>query len=148
MSQQARVFIIVLIRVRCPVDEVIEALEPDKAGHLITGLLVVFRTDPLGIRQNLPHVLHHHPVKYTRGGVLFILPFLPLFKLGNPVSSLGVLVPHILNLLGQFVLPGTGRTELGVERPAAPGSLDNQNGLLQLFLHEDSEGELRPDLLA
>ena len=57
-------------------------------------------------------------------------------------------VPLILNLLGQHVWPGTGGTKLRVERPAAPGRLDNQDGFLQLLLHRGTKSELRPNLSA
>ena len=57
----------------------------------------------------------HYPVKHTRGGILLILPFFPVFEFGDPVSTLGMLIPHFLNLPGQLVLPGTGWTEFGVE---------------------------------
>ena len=43
------------------------------------------------------------------------LPFFPVFKFGDPVGTLGMLVPQFLNFLWQLVLPGTGRTEFGVE---------------------------------
>jgi hypothetical protein len=59
-----------------------------------------------------------------------------------------MLIPHVLNLPGQLVWPGTGRAEFGVERSATPCGFDNQNRLLQFFLHENSEGELRPDIAA
>ena len=90
----------------------------------------------------------HHSVKHTRGGILVLLPFFPVLGLGNPVGALGMLVPLFLNFLGQLILSGTGRTEFGVERPAAPSGLNNKNGLLQPFLHIDSEGELGANLAA
>ena len=55
-------------------------------------------------------------------------------------------VPLFLNLPGQYVWPGAWRTKFGVERPAAPGGLNDQDGFLQLLLHSDTEGELRPNL--
>ena len=67
------------------------------------------------LASTFPDMLNHHPVKHTRGGILFFLPFFPVLEFGNPVGALGMLVPHFLNLLGQLVWPGTGRTEIGVE---------------------------------
>ena len=64
------------------------------------------------------------------------------------MGTLRMFVPLILNLLGQLVLLRAGRTEFGVERSAAPGGFDDQNGLFQLFLHVDSEGELGADIAA
>ena len=55
-------------------------------------------------------------------------------------------VPLLLNYLGQHVGPGAGRAEFGIERPAAPGGLDDQNGFIELFFNIDSEGELRTNI--
>ena len=148
VRQEARVFIIVVIWIGSAIDQVVETLKPDKAGQLKARLLVVFGTDPLGICQHPFHMVDHHPVKHTRSGILVLLPFFALLELGNPVGTLWMLIPHVLYLLGQLVLPGTGRTEFGVERPAAPGGLDDQDRLLQLFLHVDSESELGADFAA
>ena len=48
----------------------------------------------------------------------------------------------IIELIGSRA----GRAEVGVQRLAAPGRLDEEDGLLQLLLHVDPEGKLGADL--
>jgi hypothetical protein len=98
-----------------PIDEVVEALQPDKAGQFKSSLLVIFWTNSLGICQHLLNMFDHHSVKHTRSGILVLLPFLPVLGLGNPMGALRMLVPLFLNLLGQLILSGTRRTEFSVE---------------------------------
>ena len=91
-------------------------------------------------------MIDHHSVKHTRGGIFVSLPFFPVLEFRNSVGALGILVPHLLSRLGQLVLPGTGRTEIGVQTSAAPGGLDDEDRLFEHFLTVNAERELRADL--
>ena len=62
------------------------------------------------------------------------------------MCALRMPVPLLLNHLGQPIGPGAGRAEFGIERPAAPGGLDDQNVFIELFFNIDSEGELRTNI--
>ena len=119
MGQQFRVKIVldrlVGAWISRPIDEVVETLKPNKARQFKASFLVIFRTDPLGICQHRFHMIDHHSVEHTRGGILVVLPFFPILSLGDPVSALGMLVPEFLDRFGERVSPSTWRTEFGVE---------------------------------
>ncbi len=91
-------------------------------------------------------MLDHHAVKTHPRRHLCPVAFFAVLKFGNTVGTLRMFIPLVLRLLGQLVRSSTGWTKLGVKRPATPSGLDDQDGLLELFLHRDTEGEFRPNL--
>jgi hypothetical protein len=107
VRQQSRVFIIIAIRIGLAIDQIVETLKPHKTGKFIASL-GSYAGQTRGICQHFFHMLNHHAIKHTRGGILVFLPFLSVLEFGNAVGTLRMFVPLLLNLLGQLVWPGTG----------------------------------------
>ena len=121
------------------VHEVVEALEPDEAGDFITIGGIVGRADALGIGEHAFHVVDHEVIEAA--GFLRLLGLLRLDVLA--------LFLHLLDLrLAEHVGSGAGRAELGVQAPAAPRGLDEEDRLLERGIHGQAEGELGADLAA
>ena len=65
VCQEARVFIIIAIRIGLAIDEIVETLKPYKTRNFIAVPGIIGRTDPSGICEHHFHVLNHHAVKHT-----------------------------------------------------------------------------------
>ena len=97
----------------------------------------------LEIGKRCLNVLNHQPVVVPRGLVFLRTPCGSIGHLGYAMGTIRVFVPKRFDLGMQLVLARTGRPEVGVQRLAAPGRLDDQNRTVNLFAHGDTERQLR-----
>ena len=142
MSQQFPVQVVPpgfhLVVISPAIDIIVEALEPDKPGQFVALFFVVLRHDPLDVLENLLHVVDHVPVEHAAVlldlGRLHIHVEFAILPLGDD---------EVVDLFR----PGARRAEIGVETPAAPGGLDDQDRFAEQLLHGDAERELRSDLV-
>ena len=115
-----------LLGIVIAVDHVIEPLEPDEAGDLMTLLGIIGGADARGVCQHALHVLYHQTV------------ILPRVRVGVRV---------LLDVTGRARVSACGwRTVIMIEGLAAPGRLDEQHRRVRGPVEREAEGVFGTDL--